>query len=749
MSLEGVLRKGKSLGKRVLFVSALATTLLVSSCGKESSPTSPVQEPLGQNEYILEDNVLEVTPENAEGISNYDPETGQITLAADSYLLEEISEGKVILSGITPETPRGLLRKVESVEGNLITTSSATLDDAMSEYNFHAEFSLTPQNKSLAGKDGIGFDIPIEEKVIYDGDGNFDTTDDQIRINGNLIFSGEVRKFDAESSFIAGDYFEFDGEILGNATLSLSTPNSFFNLSSSYKIGEIPCPAVPVGPVLIFPTIELHAGIEGDLNFSDVGFNANFSSEVNVVYDDGWKPPICTHHEGLSLISENFSADADLKVFVEPRLDLMVYTLAGANLSAKEYLRANIQTNQDPWWNAYLGIEASIGAELEFLNWEVPLGSISLFQDERRIAHADPRPENLIAILETTPNSGIAPLEVLLDGSSSTPREEITKYIFNFGDGTSYFETSTNFTDGNFDGKTTHIYGPGDFVPSLRVENGLGEINFDSGEVFVGRLRKLGFLGGFGIGASDPVFSNDGRRILCNYQGEVGEINLESNHFEKIPNIGEGIAFFDYSSDDSRIVYSDYWEGLYTINRDGTEKLKLPTGNWREWRPFWSPNDSEIIFDARDGPGASHDIKIFDYNSFQEQLFLTQAEWPAYSPDGSKIIFGHPTGMETKIEEIARDGSQRRIIFANGEYNICPSYSPDGSKIVFFAENFGPMHVLNLNDGTMRAFSFDNFRPSFPRWSPDGKEIIFEGRTLDNLNDIGILTLPSDMQESK
>ena len=138
---------------------------------------------------------------------------------------------------------------------------------------------------------------------------------------------------------------------------------------------------------------------------------------------------------------------------------------------------------------------------------------------------------------------------------------------------------------------------------------------------------------------------------------------------------------------------------VFTINPDGGGRTLLTNNG-----PFFTPGD----------PGSGR----------------VQDAAPAFSPDGKKVAFESTrTGSGTEIFSMNADGTGAKRLTASIGDDGAPHFSPDGRQIVFTtARNQAQFDVYKMNaDGSnetrLTANPLNDGRAS---WSPDGTKIAFE-----------------------
>jgi Tol biopolymer transport system component len=216
-----------------------------------------------------------------------------------------------------------------------------------------------------------------------------------------------------------------------------------------------------------------------------------------------------------------------------------------------------------------------------------------------------------------------------------------------------------------------------------------------------------------------------------------------------------------YSADGKQIAYCssvgdpvgqfDIW----TMKQNGRDKQRLTQLGGSAIFPDFSPDATKIAFNARPAGTANNDIYVMNADGsgrtpLTDPLAPGNDLWPAWSPDGSKLVFvSDRTGLN-QVWIMNADGSdQHQLTLDLTKKDQTPDWSPDGSKIAYTVDNGtapgGDIWVMNADGSDQHPITSGPDREFGPAWSPEGTQIAFLDfgtRTVYVMNSDGTGRLP-------
>lgn len=304
----------------------------------------------------------------------------------------------------------------------------------------------------------------------------------------------------------------------------------------------------------------------------------------------------------------------------------------------------------------------------------------------------------------------------------------------------------------------------------------------------VRRIADFGF---------NPSWSPDGRRIVVSTEAgnnpwgrattaELWVVEVQTGEKKKIY---DGDAVMPrWSPKGHRIAF---WglpildagqRDIHTIPADGGEAVPVTSDPQLDWSPAWAP-DGKFLYFASDRGGSmnlwrapidevtgevtgplqalttpsasSGEVTIAQkggqiaYSAFSTQLNVhriaidpssmkvqgadvpvtsgsAQFSDPDVSPDGSLVVMRNLTGQED-LYIVKSDGTDLRKITDDAPKDRRPKWSPDGRRIVFYSDRNGRYELWSIdaqgsNLQQMTKTTGDTF--VYPVWSPDGQRLL-------------------------
>jgi len=199
--------------------------------------------------------------------------------------------------------------------------------------------------------------------------------------------------------------------------------------------------------------------------------------------------------------------------------------------------------------------------------------------------------------------------------------------------------------------------------------------------------RRLPFFNQNASMNATPAFTPDGKRVVFSstlaggfaqiYIADVNGSNLNRLTYSRFvevepkvnPKTGAEIVFVSGRSGPQQ---------LYRMNTEGTDIVRLTTGEGEASNPAWHPDGQHIAFSWTRGfePG---NFNVFLMNVVtKEYVQLTHGagrnENPTWAPDGRHLVFSSKRGGQTNLYTMLADATQVKQLTTQGE-NTMPVWS--------------------------------------------------------------------------
>jgi Tol biopolymer transport system component/DNA-binding winged helix-turn-helix (wHTH) protein len=247
-----------------------------------------------------------------------------------------------------------------------------------------------------------------------------------------------------------------------------------------------------------------------------------------------------------------------------------------------------------------------------------------------------------------------------------------------------------------------------------------------------------------------PQYTPDGRSLVfadaCGTTGPftlalvVLSLDTGKKRCLTTPPLGDWDTTFRLAPDGTKVAFIRAVSGnvgdYYVVSILGGTPLRLVFGEVEPREIMWSPDSRRIIFrSGHNGLLGDHLSQIpAAGGEIKPELIYTKLG--AMSPDGRRVAYLEERGGESKsIWQIKLSDpggsliSHRKIIESLGDDS--PQLTQDGSRIVFISLRSGSSEVWTSDAegrNPVKLTSFGAELAGTPRWSPDGKWIVFDRR---------------------
>jgi TolB protein len=240
----------------------------------------------------------------------------------------------------------------------------------------------------------------------------------------------------------------------------------------------------------------------------------------------------------------------------------------------------------------------------------------------------------------------------------------------------------------------------------------------------------------FAAGAAqyeNPVWAPDGKSIVFVMKTADSDWNIYRANVDgsDIRQLTRGSAWDPaWAPDAKRIAFVSTVDGkrqISTMSADGLNIRLLTSGPAEHFHPAFSPNGNRIALAAVEN-GASR-ILVMDAGGANARPLTPldqRSRWPAWSPDSKRIAY-YVEAPVSEIWQVDVDTLERVKLFDSGLSRTTLDWSANGKQIVFTRQTGKEtgIDILTLETRqTRRVFGAETVSGQ-PRWSPDGRSILF------------------------
>ena len=223
------------------------------------------------------------------------------------------------------------------------------------------------------------------------------------------------------------------------------------------------------------------------------------------------------------------------------------------------------------------------------------------------------------------------------------------------------------------------------------------------------------------------------------------------------------------------IVYEGPIEGSGGVT-DAGNRLVRPDGTGDVWatpdvprreggwqaHPDWSPDGSRLAFAVDQAgespPNETRDIWVSDADgSHAKRVFdcaqpCIESDDPAWSPDGKTLVFGARDAADGNADDVRlvlldlESGETTKVVLARDDQRLqSPRWSPDGRSLVFEVKQYASptqeslvstaVAVTSLEDTsrTIRTLTEPSAWATYPDWHPTDDLIVYSTRPWTDL----------------
>ena len=203
---------------------------------------------------------------------------------------------------------------------------------------------------------------------------------------------------------------------------------------------------------------------------------------------------------------------------------------------------------------------------------------------------------------------------------------------------------------------------------------------------------------------------------------------------------GSSVLFLS-SRNDPDPHFPDLKYDIYRMDINGKNLLQLTDTPQAEDHPAWSPDGTQILFDADYDEDGFYELYKMDVNGKNlTRLTFSEAndQFADWSPDGSQIAFSSDRNGNWDIYFMDADGNNQQQITDSADWELFPAWSPDEKWIAY--NGLAPrsrntdVFIMDAEGNNIRQLTDAPGFDENPVWTTSGEQILFQSTMDGNFN---------------
>lgn len=274
-------------------------------------------------------------------------------------------------------------------------------------------------------------------------------------------------------------------------------------------------------------------------------------------------------------------------------------------------------------------------------------------------------------------------------------------------------------------------------------------------------LPRMGTLGGKHQFHGEQVY-NQGYAMLKYIDQRFGA-NTVRDIFENKPTVNFNSSLKKATGVSAKQLYRDWkthLEERYGATADSIAKASEREGQLvldegiLDYHPSYSPNGEKIAYiTTEDSDFFLTKLKVMDLTTKKKHTIDDRVDTRvSWSASGDSLIYTKAVGARWDV--FAYDfKTEKNLRLTIGLRGKDPAISPDGQKIAFVIQRDGNTNIgqMNINGTNRQILTNNNDATQYygPKWSPDGKQILFSVFRTGEDRDIAVISAATTPKPQK